>query len=224
MERMQTLPRHRVALLAAGRLEAAPYDARPASYSQSIAGCSCAYLPGARLIAAANPGDIDEQGATCRPARDFCSSSQARPARPQTPSAEQRFPRAVQGVGRDEHQSVRRAAARWPPSAWRRASRLPGSPTRSCICLPPPGHPREGGLVAVYPGRNAKLKGGSAAGRTLMWSRRSAKTGRAIRSRSWKRTAIFLRARGRGRQGRRCDVGRHAWCACANRITGRCAR
>ena len=45
-----------------------------------------------------------------------------------------------------------------------------------------PDHPKEGGLVAVYPGNDPKAQGRSCCSRTSMWSRPSARIGRAILS------------------------------------------
>ena len=114
------------------------------------------------------------------------------------------------------------AVARWPPSAWRRASRPPGTPTTSCTCSPHPGIRRKAAWSRFILGATRSSRR-FCCWRTSMWSRRSAKTGRAIRSRSWKRTAISTRA-GPWTTRPRAQYGSTRWFASANRTTDRCAR
>ncbi len=79
------------------------------------------------------------------------------PARPQTPSAEQRFRELYKEL---VETNTSLSAGSCTLAAERMAARLKaaGFTDEELHLFTPPGHPREGGLVAVYPGRNAKLK------------------------------------------------------------------
>jgi len=131
----------------------------------------------------------------------------AAPARPQTPSAEQRFRELYKEL---VETNTSLSAGSCTLAAERMAARLKaaGFTDEELHLFTAPGHPREGGLVAVYPGRNAKLKAvlllahlDVVEAKREDWS--------ANRSRSWRRTAISTRA-GPWTTSRRCDLGRHA--------------
>jgi len=85
-----------------------------------------------------------------------------RPHSPQTPSAEQRFRELYKELV-ETNTSLSAGSCTLAAERMAAPSRLPGSPTRICICLPRPDI-RGGRMVAVYPGRNAEAQGGSAAG------------------------------------------------------------
>jgi acetylornithine deacetylase/succinyl-diaminopimelate desuccinylase-like protein len=81
----------------------------------------------------------------------------AAPARPQTPSAEQRFRELYKEL---VETNTSLSAGSCTLAAERMAARLKaaGFTDEELHLFTAPAHPREGGLVAVYPGRNAKLK------------------------------------------------------------------
>ena len=89
--------------------------------------------------------------------------------------------------------SSRRAAARWRRRGWRRTSRRRAIRMPTSICSQAPGHPKEGGLVAVLHGTEPRPRP-CCFSRISTWSKPSARTGRAIPSSSSRSTATSTRA------------------------------
>ena len=121
-----------------------------------------------------------------------------------------RVPRALQGAGRDQHHAVRRQLhagrrAHGGAPEGRRAS-----PTATCTFFTAPDHPKEGGLVAVYPGQRSE-----GARPILLLAHIDVVE---AKREDWTRDPFtlveengYFYARGvSGRQGRGGDLGRHA--------------
>ena len=101
----------------------------------------------------------------------------------------------------------RSAAARWRPNAWRAPASPPAS--KQVQVFTAPDHPKEGGLVALYPGTRSEGQSHAAA----RAHRRGGSQARGLDPRSvraGRRERQLLRARRGGRQGRGGDLGRYA--------------